>query len=70
MVSRGTSSTADAYLTPVLKAYIDGFFSGFDPSLRNGEAGTRVEFMMSEYVSALFDCPLTVQKLTFDVASV
>lgn len=48
MVPRGTSSTADAYLTPVLQAYIDGFFSGFDESLRDGSAGTRVEFMMSD----------------------
>lgn len=48
MVPRGTSSTADAYLTPVLKAYIDGFFSGFDSSLRDGTSGTRVEFMMSD----------------------
>ncbi|MCO5549739.1 hypothetical protein L7F22_003212 [Adiantum nelumboides] len=48
MVPRGTSSTADAYLTPVLQAYIDGFFSGFDESLRDGSSGTRVEFMMSD----------------------
>jgi 5-oxoprolinase (ATP-hydrolysing) len=48
MVPRGTSSTADAYLTPVLQSYIDGFFSGFDDSLRNGKAGTKVEFMMSD----------------------
>lgn len=48
MVPRATSATADAYLTPVLQAYIDGFFSGFDPSLRNGTSGTRVEFMMSD----------------------
>ncbi|KAK0560324.1 hypothetical protein OC844_003828 [Tilletia horrida] len=48
MVPRGTSTTADAYLTPVLQAYIDGFFSGFDDSLRSGQAGTRVEFMMSD----------------------
>lgn len=48
MVPRGTSSTADAYLTPVLKAYIDSFFSGFDESLRDGTSGTRVEFMMSD----------------------
>lgn len=48
MVSRGTSSTADAYLTPVLQEYIDGFFSGFNQSLRDGSAGTRVEFMMSD----------------------
>ncbi|KAK0564876.1 hypothetical protein OC861_004053 [Tilletia horrida] len=48
MVPRGTSTTADAYLTPVLQSYIDGFFSGFDDSLRSGKAGTRVEFMMSD----------------------
>lgn len=48
MVPRATSSTADAYLTPVLQAYIDGFFAGFHDSLRSGEAGTKVEFMMSD----------------------
>lgn len=48
MVPRATSATADAYLTPVLQAYIDGFFSGFQDSLRSGEAGTKVEFMMSD----------------------
>ncbi|PWY96824.1 hypothetical protein BCV70DRAFT_114756, partial [Testicularia cyperi] len=48
MVPRATSSTADAYLTPVLQAYIDSFFSGFDQSLRSGAAGTKVEFMMSD----------------------
>ncbi|KAL4400149.1 5-oxoprolinase [Malassezia pachydermatis] len=48
MVPRATSATADAYLTPVLQAYIDSFFSGFDSSLRDGSAGTRVEFMMSD----------------------
>lgn len=51
MVPRATSATADAYLTPVLRTYIDSFFSGFDESLRNGTAGTRVEFMMSECVA-------------------
>ncbi|KAL1744750.1 Hydantoinase/oxoprolinase-domain-containing protein [Schizophyllum fasciatum] len=44
MVPRGVSATADAYLTPVLGAYLDGFFSGFDPSLRKSG---RVEFMTS-----------------------
>lgn len=59
-VPRGTSSTADAYLTPVLQDYIDGFFNGFDVSLREGvdqlskgevdkkEKVTRVEFMRSD----------------------
>lgn len=48
MVPRATSATADAYLTPVLQAYLHGFFQGFDASLRDGSAGTRVEFMMSD----------------------
>jgi 5-oxoprolinase (ATP-hydrolysing) len=49
MVPRGTSATADAYLTPVLRAYLDGFFSGFDDRLRQA-TGERpcVEFMSSE----------------------
>ncbi|KAK4053044.1 hypothetical protein OIV83_001779 [Microbotryomycetes sp. JL201] len=60
IVARGTSTTVDAYLTPVLLKYIDGFFSGFDPSLREANtkkgptnaAGakrmTSVEFMRSD----------------------
>ena len=59
IVARGTSTTADAYLTPVLRAYIDGFFSGFDPSLRETSmkestsadelrSSTSVEFMRSD----------------------
>jgi 5-oxoprolinase (ATP-hydrolysing) len=36
MVPRGVSSTADAYLTPILKEYLDGFFSGFDEGLKAG----------------------------------
>ncbi|BGP37830.1 hypothetical protein JCM10449v2_001752 [Rhodotorula kratochvilovae] len=59
IVARGVSTTADAYLTPVLKEYIDGFFSGFDESLRQTsyaetksreEAArtTTVEFMRSD----------------------
>jgi len=48
------SSTADAYLTPILREYIDGFFQGFDDSLRagseneTGERHARVEFMGSD----------------------
>ncbi|KAF8484356.1 Hydantoinase/oxoprolinase-domain-containing protein [Gautieria morchelliformis] len=50
MVPRGVSSTADAYLTPILMEYLDGFFKGFDDMLRRGsgkeakderEAGTK-----------------------------
>ena len=36
MVPRGVSSTADAYLTPILMEYLDGFFKGFDERLRRG----------------------------------
>jgi len=36
MVPRGVSSTADAYLTPILRDYLDGFFKGFDEKLRDG----------------------------------
>ena len=41
MVPRGVSATADAYLTPILRAYLDGFFSGFARL-------PRVEFMSSD----------------------
>ncbi|KAF8632122.1 hypothetical protein AX15_002022 [Amanita polypyramis BW_CC] len=49
MVPRGVSSTADAYLTPILKEYLDGFFQGFDDKLRDANVdGPRVEFMGSD----------------------
>ncbi|GLB42842.1 putative hydantoinase/oxoprolinase N-terminal region [Lyophyllum shimeji] len=49
MVPRGVSSTADAYLTPILREYLDGFFKGFDEKLRGGDVnGPRVEFMGSD----------------------
>ncbi|KDQ17380.1 hypothetical protein BOTBODRAFT_64359 [Botryobasidium botryosum FD-172 SS1] len=51
MVPRGVSSTADAYLTPILRKYLDGFFAGFDDKLRNAGGdgtGPRVEFMASD----------------------
>jgi 5-oxoprolinase (ATP-hydrolysing) len=48
LVPRGVSSTADAYLTPVLRAYLDGFFAGFDPKLKTSKDGPRVEFMGSD----------------------
>ncbi|KAH9960659.1 5-oxoprolinase [Russula dissimulans] len=41
MVPRGASATADAYLTPILRAYLDGFFAGFAQL-------PRVEFMSSD----------------------
>ena len=49
MLPRGVSSTADAYLTPILRAYLDGFFNGFDEKLRDGSLRSpRVEFMGSD----------------------
>ncbi|CAA7266697.1 unnamed protein product [Cyclocybe aegerita] len=49
MVPRGVSSTADAYLTPILWDYLDGFFNGFDSKLRDGSLRSpRVEFMGSD----------------------
>ncbi|KAK7443735.1 hypothetical protein VKT23_015517 [Stygiomarasmius scandens] len=49
MVPRGVSSTADAYLTPILREYLDGFFSGFDEKLKDGRIKSpRVEFMASD----------------------
>lgn len=49
MVPRGVSSTADAYLTPILQDYLDGFFNGFDEKLKDGRVKSpRVEFMGSD----------------------
>jgi len=49
MVPRGVSSTADAYLTPILREYLDGFFAGFDEKLKDGRLRSpRVEFMGSD----------------------
>lgn len=49
MVPRGVSATADAYLTPILRKYLDGFFKGFDAQLREGgKDKPRVEFMGSD----------------------
>ncbi|KAI8924480.1 Hydantoinase B/oxoprolinase-domain-containing protein [Entophlyctis helioformis] len=55
MVPRGTSTTADAYLTPCIKKYLEGFFAGFDDGIRQssaesseGHRGVRVEFMQSD----------------------
>jgi len=45
MVPRGISSTADAYLTPVLGAYLNGFYAGFEGGR---EGGLKVEFMGSD----------------------
>ncbi|CAH0027190.1 unnamed protein product [Clonostachys rhizophaga] len=46
-ISRGYSATADAYLTPLTKAYIDGFRRGFVGNLEDSN-GARCEFMQSD----------------------
>ncbi|KAJ6177982.1 hypothetical protein N7519_008443 [Penicillium mononematosum] len=47
VVPRGMSATADAYLTPVIKSYIDSISANFDGGLA-GSHGCRVEFMQSD----------------------
>lgn len=53
MTSRGASATADAYLTPVIQRYIEGFRSGFKDELRS--ENTRCEFMQSDGGLANFE---------------
>jgi 5-oxoprolinase (ATP-hydrolysing) len=51
IVPRGTSTTADAYLTPGIKTYLESFFSGFDKGMLesvNGKPPVKVEFMQSD----------------------
>jgi 5-oxoprolinase (ATP-hydrolysing) len=51
IVPRGTSATADAYLTPGIRTYLESFFSGFDDGLlkeKNGKPPVKVEFMQSD----------------------
>ncbi|KAJ1869952.1 hypothetical protein LPJ55_005012 [Coemansia sp. RSA 990] len=44
IVPRAHSATADAYLTPGIRRYVDGFASGFDAGFRD----IRVDFMQSD----------------------
>ncbi|KAF1939414.1 hypothetical protein EJ02DRAFT_436433 [Clathrospora elynae] len=46
-ISRGYSATADAYLTPLTRDYIDGFRAGFVGGLEDVN-GARCEFMQSD----------------------
>jgi 5-oxoprolinase (ATP-hydrolysing) len=46
-ISRGYSATADAYLTPLTRDYIDGFRKGFVGNLEDAN-GARCEFMQSD----------------------
>ncbi|KFA54547.1 hypothetical protein S40293_08048 [Stachybotrys chartarum IBT 40293] len=47
IVPRGSSATADAYLTPVIQSYIDSISANFQGGL-GGSHGCRVEFMQSD----------------------
>lgn len=47
IVPRGMSAAADAYLTPVIKTYIDSISSSFEGGLENQRA-CRFEFMQSD----------------------
>ena len=46
IVPRGTSATADAYLTPCIQKYIQGFVSGFDDGFHTKR--TKLQFMQSD----------------------
>ena len=47
-ISRGHSAAADAYLSPVVQKYIDGFRLGFVGRLEDSAQGARCEFMQSD----------------------
>ncbi|KAF5680758.1 hypothetical protein FDENT_8319 [Fusarium denticulatum] len=46
-ISRGYSSTADAYLTPLTKAYINGFRSGFIGGLEDSNGASGLKAILS-----------------------
>jgi 5-oxoprolinase (ATP-hydrolysing) len=55
LVPRATSACADAYLTPTIRKYLDGFSAGFEGGLgsksvkaEEGDKGARCEFMQSD----------------------
>ena len=47
VISRGYSASADAYLSPLTRAYLDGFRAGFVGELEDKD-GARCEFMQSD----------------------
>ncbi|KAK4686968.1 5-oxoprolinase (ATP-hydrolyzing), partial [Tremellales sp. Uapishka_1] len=51
-IARGQSATADAYLTPEVKRYLQGFAKGFKGNLENSDC--RVSFMQSDGALADF----------------
>ncbi|KAJ3276823.1 hypothetical protein HDV01_002878 [Terramyces sp. JEL0728] len=51
LVPRGTSTTADGYLTPCIQNYLESFFSGFDKGIHEStdkKQKVKVEFMQSD----------------------
>ena len=48
LVPRGTSCTADAYLTPCIQKYLNSFFAGFDDGMKLEKSRVKVEFMQSD----------------------
>ncbi|KAJ3006911.1 hypothetical protein HKX48_009414 [Thoreauomyces humboldtii] len=47
LLPRAQSTMADAYLTPGIQRYVEGFFKGFDEGIRDPNK-VRVEFMQSD----------------------
>lgn len=52
-IARGQSATADAYLTPEVRRYLNGFAKGFKGKLES-DTGCRVSFMQSDGALADF----------------
>lgn len=52
MVPRGVSATADAYLTPILYEYLEGFFSGFEGGHEDQDQD-RVDYTSQTQTSAV-----------------
>ena len=52
LIARGQSATADAYLTPEVKRYLNGFAKGFEGRLEDSQC--RVSFMQSDGALADF----------------
>ncbi|OAA55884.1 Hydantoinase B/oxoprolinase [Niveomyces insectorum RCEF 264] len=48
MVPRGMSATADAYLTPVMKEYVENFRQGFSGRFSDDSNQTKCQFMQSD----------------------
>ncbi len=46
IVPRGHTACADAYLTPCIKEYLEGFCRGFDEGISDGSV--KVKFMQSD----------------------